>query len=65
MSNYVILCMNAVDNLEKVRRLIGAVLLGYPCTLTEAVRLQEALLKIELALESISGKNNNDRKGPG
>jgi hypothetical protein len=50
----VVLGMNAVDCLEKARRLIGSVLLNHPCTLSEAVRLQEALLKIELALESIS-----------
>lgn len=46
--------MNAIDRLEEARRLIGGVLLNYPCTLSEAVRLQEALLKIELALESMN-----------
>ena len=56
--------MNPVDQLETVRRIIGSVLLTHPCTLSEAVRLQEALLKIELALESLSGKDYNDRKGP-
>ena len=64
MYNYVIHVMNPVDQLETVRRIIGSVLLTHPCTLSEAVRLQEALLKIELALESLSGKDYNDRKGP-
>jgi hypothetical protein len=54
--------MNPIDVLEKVRRLIGSILLNYPCTLSEAVRLQEALLKIELALETMETTHGSGKR---
>lgn len=53
--------MSVTDRLEEIRRLIGYILLNYPLSISEMVRLEEALLKLELVMESMSGKNYNDR----